>query len=230
MILALVCGLWCQVSGSADTVQIMGDMQFCYGTSTTLTASPGFNTYSWSSGQTTQTITVGVSGSYCVTATDNAGTTSEACIEVTERPRLLGEYDGQVFEYCAGDVAYLAIPSSLVYYTIDGVAGTLPGGGAVIVVTYGTHIITAIDSLGCADTATFALVEIPLVTNSVTFEVCENDWWCPWDDCGSGVDTLIGQNGCDSIIIVNVVIHPLIYTSVFLTLCPGGSVFYNGTY
>lgn len=48
---------------------IQGDTIVCEGSTVTLSAAPGFDTYNWSNGDDTQTITVSGGGSYVVTAT-----------------------------------------------------------------------------------------------------------------------------------------------------------------
>ncbi|MDX1478898.1 MAG: hypothetical protein R3301_14390, partial [Saprospiraceae bacterium] len=204
-----------------DTLQITGDTTFCYGTHTILTASKGFATYAWSTGATTQSLFAVESGFYCVTATDQSGTSSEACITVSERPELLPGYDGAVFEVCAGDSIYLTPLPNVDSLIIDGIEYN----GQIFGLHPGSYMFVAFDAFGCSDTAVVTVVELPLAITHMTYEFCENDLWCPWPDCVfSGIDTLIGQNGCDSIIHVNVVVIPHKYFSVFLSLCPGDSV------
>jgi len=60
------------------TVAVTGTTTFCSGGSTTLTAPAGFTSYTWSSGQTTESITVSIAGSYTVTVTDAIGCVSVA--------------------------------------------------------------------------------------------------------------------------------------------------------
>jgi hypothetical protein len=58
-----------------DSVSVSGPATFCAGDSVILTAvagGPGF-TYSWSNGETTQSITVDTTGNYSVTITDANG-------------------------------------------------------------------------------------------------------------------------------------------------------------
>src|SRR6185312_12465913 len=59
-------------NGSSDTgymtIDTSGPVRFCVGGSVTLTASPNADSYQWSNGATTQSITVDSSGTYSVTA------------------------------------------------------------------------------------------------------------------------------------------------------------------
>jgi len=59
----------------------------CAGTTVTLDAGAGFASYNWDTAETTQTIDVTVSGTYCVTVTDTNGcSSSQVCINVTINP------------------------------------------------------------------------------------------------------------------------------------------------
>lgn len=58
---------------SRITLSASGGGDICQGDSITLTASPGFMLYRWSSGETERTIRVGNPGIYSVTATDSSG-------------------------------------------------------------------------------------------------------------------------------------------------------------
>ena len=61
------------VNAGLGSVNITGDNAFCNGESAELTASAGFDNYEWSTGESTQLITVSTSGMYSVSATDAAG-------------------------------------------------------------------------------------------------------------------------------------------------------------
>jgi hypothetical protein len=60
------------------------DRNLCYGGSVTLTATPTFNSYSWTGGATTQTLTVSSTGGYGVTATGTGGCKSNVATTVVQ--------------------------------------------------------------------------------------------------------------------------------------------------
>jgi gliding motility-associated-like protein len=62
-------------SGSAASISASGPTSFCAGDSVVLTASAG-STYSWSSGETSQSITVFTANTYTVTVTGSCGTST----------------------------------------------------------------------------------------------------------------------------------------------------------
>jgi len=77
---------WIVTSSQADaTIAASGPTTFCAGGSVTLTA-PAGNTYLWSNNATTQSITVGTSGTYSVTVTNANGCTASASTTVTVNP------------------------------------------------------------------------------------------------------------------------------------------------
>lgn len=64
-------------------IQALGPLAFCDGGSVTLSAPSGQAGYLWSTGETTQTITVSTSGTYSVTVTSQFNCTNNSSIEVT---------------------------------------------------------------------------------------------------------------------------------------------------
>ncbi len=58
-----------------------GKTEFCQGDSVTLDAGPGYKTYSWSSGEKTQSIVVKTSGSYSVTVTDTNDCSGQSAVK-----------------------------------------------------------------------------------------------------------------------------------------------------
>src|SRR5690625_5408101 len=65
------------------TVSISGDEEMCEGSSVELTASEG-ESYSWSTGETTQSITVSEAGEYYVNVSDGDGCEGSANFEVNK--------------------------------------------------------------------------------------------------------------------------------------------------
>ena len=64
------------------TPEITGALNFCPGTTTSLDVGTNYVSYSWSSGEDSQTIDVGNSGPYSVTVVDADGCIGEAAVEV----------------------------------------------------------------------------------------------------------------------------------------------------
>ena len=66
--------------------QITGDTAICNGETTLLRAEPGYQSYRWSTGQTSADITVNAPGTYTVTVTNSNNCESEASFTVTRSP------------------------------------------------------------------------------------------------------------------------------------------------
>lgn len=100
-------GITCD-ENPCDTVRvtITGDRVFCEGDSTTLTASAGFRSYRWSTGDTTQSIVVRTGNSYRVSAVVNDSCAASAEINVQTLP-LPAVDAGPDINACKGVVATL---------------------------------------------------------------------------------------------------------------------------
>ncbi|MGZ4090800.1 MAG: hypothetical protein ACXVNO_08785, partial [Bacteroidia bacterium] len=63
-----------------------GPTTFCQGGNVTLTADPGYASYSWNTGATTQAITVSTAGTYIVNVLTSAGCSASGSVVVTVNP------------------------------------------------------------------------------------------------------------------------------------------------
>ncbi|MCB9351763.1 MAG: hypothetical protein H6573_30360 [Lewinellaceae bacterium] len=80
--------------------QISGQLSFCTGASTTLDAGV-FDNYLWSTGDTTQTITVNSEGAFSVSVSDDQGCSGETSVAVTQSEALMPQISGQL-SFCTG--------------------------------------------------------------------------------------------------------------------------------
>ena len=106
----------CSATDSVDvtvyplpSVSISGTLTYCVGASTTLDAGAGFASYSWSSGETTQTISA-TAGNYTVTVTDSNGcSNTSAQVTVTELPLDTATVTYSASAYCQMPTGALAV-------------------------------------------------------------------------------------------------------------------------
>ncbi|CAA6827279.1 MAG: internalin, putative, partial [uncultured Aureispira sp.] len=124
-----------------------GPTTFCVGQSVTLDAGAGFTGYSWSTSETTQTITVASTMTVGVTTTDNTGCldTGSVVITVVPGPTPTIVASGSV-TLCAGESVNLDAGPGFSTYTWN------PGGAATQVITAnasGTYMVTVADNVGC---------------------------------------------------------------------------------
>ena len=87
------------------TIDLGNDVTAC-GTSTTLTAPTGYDSYLWSNGATTNTTTVSANGSYSCTVTQGGCSASDS-IDVTLIDVTISASDSVI---CAGDSVTLSVP------------------------------------------------------------------------------------------------------------------------
>lgn len=81
------------ISIGSASVDLGPDTMLCDGASVTLDAGSGFSGYAWSTGETTQMITVDTAGDYSVTVTDAGGCTGIDLINVGVGGTPAGDFD-----------------------------------------------------------------------------------------------------------------------------------------
>jgi len=146
------------------TANITGTLSFCAGDSTILTATSA-SSYLWSTGATTQELTVTSGGSYSVTVTDSNGcSATSSTVTVTEHPLPTVEITGTL-TYCVGSNTTLTATAGLSSYLWSTGETTQS-----INVTAGSYTVTGTDSNGCSATSSASTVtELPLDTATVTY-------------------------------------------------------------
>lgn len=115
-------------------------MTFCAGGSVTLTANSGYNSYNWSTGESSQSITVSSQGTYTLTATSTTGcTTGTASVAVNVTPATVPTF-APIPPFCEGTPAPVLQPISL-----NGIAGSW-SPPTISNTTSGTYIFTPMSS------------------------------------------------------------------------------------
>ncbi len=133
---------------------ITGNLSFCDGGSTTLTADPGYVNYAWSPTGNTATIVVNNSGIYTVTVTDTNGCTGTASATVTSNPNPVPVITGDPV-ICLGSTTTLDAGAGYASYAWS-------GGGAsqtLVVNSANNYVVTVTDANGCQGTASFNVAE-----------------------------------------------------------------------
>ncbi len=140
-----------QVSENVPVAQISGQNEVCQGTTIVLDAGPGFTSYQWSNGSSSQTINAG-SGVYTVTVEiDGCFATSPPFQVITNPSPVYSIVGPNVF--CEGDSIILSTnPTGFAQYNWS-TGATTP---QIYVSSPGLYNVTVIDSNGCQG-ATFAI-------------------------------------------------------------------------
>jgi hypothetical protein len=157
----------CSATDSVDvtvhplpTVSISGTLTYCVGASTTLDAGAGFASYSWSSGETTQTISA-TAGNYTVTVTDSNGcSNTSAQVTVTELALPTVAISGTL-SYCAGSNTTLTATAGLSSYLWSSGETTQS-----ITATAGSYTVTGTDANGCSTTSSSVTVTETALDNA----------------------------------------------------------------
>ncbi|MBL4585430.1 MAG: Ig-like domain-containing protein, partial [Flavobacteriales bacterium] len=169
------------------TVTTTGPTQFCEGDSVVLTSSPGVS-YAWSTGATTQSITVFTSGSFNVLVTDQNGCVGESplvTIQVFPTPNADIIVNGAT-EFCEGDSAILTAIGGQTY-----VWSTGETTNSIVVYDEGSYYVVASSQFGCVDTSSTVTIN---VNNPPTVVVFPDG---PTEFCDGGSVTLV-VSGADN--------------------------------
>jgi hypothetical protein len=155
------------VTPQIPVINLGPDRQICQGANTTLTANPGFSTYLWSTGATTQSIVVTNPGQYRVTASVNGSCVAMDTLNVslipTIRPNL-----GPNINTCNFPVTLDAGPGYTAYAWNTGATTQVINPAAA-----GVFRVTVTDGNGCqtSDTAIVYNVQ-PTVSLPTTASYC----------------------------------------------------------
>ncbi|MEZ4885498.1 MAG: T9SS type A sorting domain-containing protein [Chitinophagales bacterium] len=156
-----------------NNVEITGDLGICHGESTTLTASAGYASYSWSTGETTQVITVNEEGTYIVElgSEDNEGNAycdAMVSVDVFFTPFVdlrgdengeatfclgkelnAGEGNGLSYQWSTGETTQKIAPQSIGVYTVTVTEGNCSNTDEINI----THLWQA--TIDASNAATF---------------------------------------------------------------------------
>ncbi|MCB9304848.1 MAG: hypothetical protein H6566_29820 [Lewinellaceae bacterium] len=140
-----------------------GEVEFCQGSSVTLTANPA-NAYAWSTGETTPSITVSAPGEYVLTVTSGAG-----CTAVSE-PATLIEVPAPVatitpvgdLEFCEGGSVVLQASQADSYLW-----STEETSQVIVADAGGDYSVTVTNAAGCSGDASITVTEWPVATLSL---------------------------------------------------------------
>jgi uncharacterized repeat protein (TIGR01451 family) len=143
-----------------NTITASGPTTFCAGGSVVLTASTA-TSYNWSTGATTQSITVTTAGSYSVQTTNGTCTATSSPVTVTVNPAPVVTITGPA---TACDSATLNAGAGFVSYLWN-TGATTP---TINVTTTGIYSVTVTDANGCSGSDTHNVSITTTPGNSIT--------------------------------------------------------------
>jgi len=159
------------VTNPTASISTNGSTTFCQGGSVTLTASSG-DSYLWSNGQTTQSVTITQTGSYSVEVTENScsATSQPTTVTVIVNPTATVTTSGAT-TFCQGGNVTLTANSGSSYLWSNGQTTQ-----SISVSQTGTYSVEVTDN-GCSTTSQSVAVTVlsnPLVTLSSFSDICSN--------------------------------------------------------
>lgn len=172
------------------TVSIGGAQPFCPGSTVTLQADPGFQTYLWSSGETDPSLTIGQAGTYAVTVTDTDGCTAQASVQAQTLPIEPLIIRGAT-SICVGRVSVFTIEGGPWENYLWSTGETTP---AITVSEAGAYGITATNAFGCSGVASFQLTVADSLSPTITTLPYQCDGLMRLD-AGSGYANYLWSNG-----------------------------------
>ncbi len=132
------------------TPVIVGNLSFCSGSSTSLSTSTTYVTYSWlPNNETSQSINVNTAGNYSVTVTDANACSGSAQVNVVENPNPIPTITGNL-NVCYGETSVLDAGSGYTSYLWSPNNET---SQSINVNTSGTYSVTVFDNNDCSGTA-----------------------------------------------------------------------------
>jgi len=152
---------------SIATVNVSGPTTFCQGGSVVLTAPLG-NTYNWTNGQTTRSITVSQTGAFSVSVSNGTGCASvSAPVQVTvQAAPAVSIQPGGPTTICPGSSVSLSAPNGNSYLWSNGSTTR-----SITVNSAGNYVVTITGSNGCTAASSplnvsITTLPIPTITTS----------------------------------------------------------------
>jgi antitoxin (DNA-binding transcriptional repressor) of toxin-antitoxin stability system/predicted transcriptional regulator len=196
----------------------------CPGGSVTLNVTSG-NTYSWSTGETTESINVSPTSAtgYSVTVSNGGACSGTASVNVAVNSNPDVTFSpASSFTVCSGLSEVVTANGGVAY------AWSTGNDTATVVLqptASTTYTVTVTDANGCSATGAVQVNTIAPTTTTVTAGVCTGGSYLfngmELTTAGTYTDTLQSVSGCDSVIILQLQIASVITDTLNISICQG---------
>ncbi|RYE12066.1 MAG: hypothetical protein EOP51_32225, partial [Sphingobacteriales bacterium] len=229
------------------TVNITGLLAICLGSQSQLNAGAGYSSYLWSTGATSQTISISTEGAYSVTVTNASGCKASASVTATYAVLAAPTITGNL-SFCPGSATTLDAGANYSSYRWSNGATSR----TISVSTAGTYTVTVTNAAGCTASASVEVTEftkpLPIISgiagfcagSSTTLSVAGTYSSYLWSSgattaaaifntAGVKLVTVTDNNGCTGTATVNVQLfpNPAPVISGTLSFCGGTSTTLN---
>jgi large repetitive protein len=207
-------------SPATPTISTSGATTFCQGGSVNLSAPAGY-TYSWSTGATSQAITVSTNGNYSVTiknASNCSATSVATSVTVNPSPATPTIAASGATTICQGGSVTLTASTGSSYLWSTGATTQI-----ITVSASGSYSVAVSNASGCAATSAVTVVTVnPLPTATISASG-------PVTFCQGGSVTLTASTGASYKWANSISPSTIISTSQSISLSTGGSYFVTVT-
>ncbi|GIV34939.1 MAG: hypothetical protein KatS3mg031_2474 [Chitinophagales bacterium] len=189
--------------------------------------------YNWSDGAVSEDQSGLVAGSYTLTVSDDSGCVATLNVTISE-PAPLQVSSTQVDVGCHGgnsgsiDVTVSGGTPPYSYNWSDGAVSEDQNG-----LVAGSYTLTVSDDSGCVATLSISINEPPLISHQVNVSTCEQSYYVGGANqtiSGTYYDTLVANNGCDSVVITDLTFVSYVLETRTATICAGDSLWVGGAY
>ncbi len=214
------------ISGSI-ALNLGNDTSVCSPATITLNAGSA-TSYTWSTGATSQTISVNSTGNYAVTITNAAGCHKSDTIHVTV-DTLTASILPATASVCSGSSVTLSASGGNTYNWSNSL-GTNPN--VLVSPTSNTTYTVTVTKGACVTTVNRLVTVKQPTAGTITASICAGQSYLfngvNRTTAGSYLDTLVNAAGCDSILTLNLTVKPTTSGSFAVSICAGQSYLFNG--
>ncbi len=200
------------------------DTLICAGTAITLQPDSTYNSYTWSNGATTASISVNTAGTYWLDVPSGCGMARDSIVVTTQQPII----DlGPDVSHCIGDSTLLQPTGSTGSFLWSTGATT----ATIYLQNAGNYVLNVLDNLGCSAQDEVVVNLLQPDTSSSSLSLCVgsiyNFYGQQVNSAGTYQTTLSNQFGCDSLVFLTVNMEA--DTSyVSMTICADSTLSFNG--
>ncbi len=190
------------------TVELPPEVSICAGESYEIVLNDNFQSYLWSTGETTSSIIVTSRDTYSVTVIDDCNNESEAEVFIDVNPNDIYPIDASI---CEGEI-YVFENEELL--------------------SSGTYTQNYIGSNGCDSMVVLDLSVFPQEVVNVEESICEGSFvtinGISYDESGEYEQLLATSQGCDSTLLITIETFPTYFEEQNFTIIEGQTILVNG--